>query len=89
VNNTRINALSYCPPTASRSSAGNCDTSAVYAKTVVEFARENQVTQIFVSQSQTRLRERLRSRNFTENIVRLAEDVQVTVVADRSRRPGS
>jgi len=59
------------------------------AKTVVRFARDNQVTQIFVSQAQTRLRERLRSRNFAENIVRLAEDLQVTVVADRSRRPGS
>lgn len=59
------------------------------AKTVVEFARDNQVTQIFVSQSQTRLRERLHSRNFAENIVRLAEDLQVTVVADRSRGPRS
>lgn len=59
------------------------------AKTVVEFARHNQVTQIFVAQSQTRLRERLRGRNFAENIVRLAKDLQVTVVADRSRKPGS
>jgi two-component system, OmpR family, sensor histidine kinase KdpD len=59
------------------------------AKTVLEFARHNQVTQIFVAQSQTRLGERLRGRNFAENIVRLAEDLQVTVVADRSRRPGS
>ena len=56
------------------------------ARTVVEFARHNQVTQIFVAQSQTRLGERLRSRNFAENIVRMAEDLQVTVVADRSRR---
>jgi two-component system, OmpR family, sensor histidine kinase KdpD len=59
------------------------------AKTVVEFARHNQVTQIFVAQSQTGLRARLRGRNFTENIVRLAYDLQVTVVADRSRRSGS
>jgi two-component system, OmpR family, sensor histidine kinase KdpD len=57
------------------------------ARTVVEFARHNQVTQIFVAQSRTRLGERLRSRNFAENIVRMAEDLQVTVVADRSRRP--
>ena len=54
---------------------------------VVEYARQNKVTQIFVAQSQTRLRERLRGRNFAENIVRLAQDLQVTVVADRSRRP--
>jgi two-component system, OmpR family, sensor histidine kinase KdpD len=58
------------------------------SKTVVEFARRNQVTQIFVAHSEGRLLERLRGKNFTENIVRLAQDLQVTVVADRSRRPG-
>ncbi len=58
------------------------------AKTVVEFARGNQVTQIFVAHSEIGLLERLRGRNFTEDIVRLAQDLQVTVVADRSRRPG-
>jgi two-component system sensor histidine kinase KdpD len=57
------------------------------SKTVVEFARRNQVTQIFVAHSEGRLLERLRGKNFTENIVRLAQDLQVTVVADRSRRP--
>jgi two-component system sensor histidine kinase KdpD len=59
------------------------------SKTVVEFARQNQVTQIFVAHSEVPLVDRLRGRNFTENIVRLAQDLQVTVVADRSRRPGS
>jgi two-component system sensor histidine kinase KdpD len=59
------------------------------AKTVVEFARRNQVTQIFVAHAQARLRERLRGRNYAENIVRMAQDLQVTVVADRSRRIGS
>jgi two-component system sensor histidine kinase KdpD len=59
------------------------------AKTVVEFARHNQVTQIFVAHSEAPPVDRLRGRNFTENIVRLAQDLQVTVVADRSRRPGS
>jgi K+-sensing histidine kinase KdpD len=59
------------------------------AKSVAEFAHHNQVTQIFVAHSQTRLRERLRGRNFAENIVRLVQDLQVTVVTDRSRRPGS
>ncbi len=59
------------------------------AKAVVEFARHNQVTQIFVTHSQTRLKQRLRGKNFAENIVRLAQDLQVTVVADRSRRPGA
>jgi two-component system sensor histidine kinase KdpD len=59
------------------------------AKTVVEFARRNQVTQIFVAHAPARLRERLRGKNYTENIVRMAGDLQVTVVADRSRRPSS
>jgi two-component system sensor histidine kinase KdpD len=59
------------------------------AKTVVEFARHNQVTQIFVAHSGTRLRERLRRKNFAEHIVRLAQDLQVTVVANRSRRQAS
>ena len=56
------------------------------AKTVVEFARRNQVTQIFVARAQVGLLERLRAMNFSEDIVRLAQDLQVTVVADRSRR---
>ena len=56
------------------------------ARTVVDFARRNQVTQIFVAHSQVGFLERLRGKNFTEDIVRLAQDLQVTVVADRSRR---
>jgi two-component system sensor histidine kinase KdpD len=56
------------------------------AKTVVDFARRNQVAQIFVAHSSAGLLERLRGKDFTEDIVRLAQDLQVTVVADRSRR---
>jgi len=59
------------------------------AKTVVDFARRNQVTQIFVAHSQVGLLKRLRGKNFTEDIVRLSQDLQVTVVADRSRRQAS
>jgi two-component system, OmpR family, sensor histidine kinase KdpD len=59
------------------------------AQAVVEYARQHKVTQIFVARSQTGLRERLRGRNFVENIVRLAQDLQVTIVADRSHRPGA
>src|SRR5580704_14472964 len=43
------------------------------AKTVAEFARNHQVTQIFVTHAQVGLLERLRGRNFTEDIVRLAQ----------------
>lgn len=56
------------------------------AKAVVAFARGNQVTQIFVTHCEVPLLDRLRGRNFAENIVRLAQDLQVTVVADRSRK---
>jgi two-component system sensor histidine kinase KdpD len=59
------------------------------AKTVVEFARRNRVSQIFVAHTEMGLLERLRGKNFTEDIVRLAQDLQVTVVADRSRKSGS
>jgi two-component system, OmpR family, sensor histidine kinase KdpD len=59
------------------------------AKAVVEFARRNHVTQIFVAHAQASFRERPHGRNYAENIVRLAQDLQVTVVADRSRRPNS
>ena len=55
------------------------------AKTMVEFARRTQVTQIFVAHARVGLLERIRGMNFTEDIVRLAQDLQVTVVADRSR----
>jgi hypothetical protein len=41
--------------------------------------------QIFVARSPVGLLERLRGKDFTEDIVRLAQDLQVTVVADRSR----
>jgi len=56
------------------------------AQTVVDFARHNRVTQIFVAHSQVGFLERLRGKNFAEAIVRSAQDLQVTVVADRTRR---
>lgn len=56
------------------------------AKAVVEFARNNQVTQIFVAQARRHLLDWLLGGNQTENIVRSADDLQVTVVADRTRK---
>jgi two-component system, OmpR family, sensor histidine kinase KdpD len=58
-------------------------------RTVVDFARRNQVSQIFVARRKDRLLERLLGRNYAEDIVRIASDLQVTVVADRSRRQAS
>jgi two-component system sensor histidine kinase KdpD len=57
-------------------------------QTVVDFARRNQVTQIFVARSRRRLFELLLGRNYGEAIVRSAQDLQVTVVADRTRKKG-
>jgi two-component system sensor histidine kinase KdpD len=54
-------------------------------RTVVEYARRSQVSQIFVARPRGRLRERLLGRNYAEEIVRMAHDLQVTIVADRSR----
>jgi len=59
------------------------------ARTVVEIARSYQVTQIFVPHLRVDFLQRLRGKNFTEDIVRLAQDLQVTVVAGRSRRPAT
>jgi len=50
-------------------------------KTVVDYARRNQVTQIFVTRVRPRFLDRLRGKNDAENIVRLAQEMQVTVVA--------
>jgi two-component system sensor histidine kinase KdpD len=58
-------------------------------QTVVDFARRNQVSQIFVARSRSRLHERLFGKDYAEAIVRGAHDLQVTVVADRSRRQTS
>jgi two-component system sensor histidine kinase KdpD len=58
-------------------------------QTVVEFARRTKVSQIFVAHSQGGLSKRLLARNDAEDIVRIAHDLQVTVVADRSHRQAS
>jgi K+-sensing histidine kinase KdpD len=50
----------------------------------VEFARRNQASQIFVGRSHGGLRERLFGRHFGEDICRIAHDLQVTVVTDRT-----
>lgn len=54
-------------------------------KTVVDFARRNQVTHIFVARMRKHFHERLLGKDYPEAIVRDAHDLQVTVVADRSR----
>jgi two-component system sensor histidine kinase KdpD len=53
------------------------------AQTAVEFARAHQVTQIFLARTQRRSKLASLSRSLVHQIVRLAGDMQVTLVADR------
>jgi two-component system sensor histidine kinase KdpD len=54
------------------------------ARTLVEFARAHQVTQIFLGRPRESSRWKSLGRDLTQRIVRLAEDMQVTVVAERA-----
>jgi two-component system sensor histidine kinase KdpD len=55
------------------------------ARTVVDFAHRNQVTQLFLSRSLQRYRPSFLRGNLIRNLIRLARDIQVTVVAVRRR----
>ena len=58
-------------------------------ETIVQFARVNGVTQIFLSrEADSRIGLRLRA-GLLERLVSLAHDMQVTIVADRSKRPNA
>jgi two-component system sensor histidine kinase KdpD len=56
------------------------------AETLVEFARQQGVTQIFLARPQTGRRLPFFGRDLVQQIVRLARDMQVTIVAER--QPG-
>jgi two-component system sensor histidine kinase KdpD len=58
------------------------------AETLVEFARRNGVTQIFLNKPIKRRLSFLPLREFVMKVVRLASDMQVTVVAERRRLAG-
>jgi two-component system sensor histidine kinase KdpD len=53
------------------------------ARTLVDFARLNQVTQIYLARPSERLRTRWLSRNFVQRIVGFAKDMQVVIVSER------
>ena len=55
------------------------------ARTLVEFARRNQITQLFTLRSRPSPYPVLFGRNFVQKVVRLARDMQVTIVAERRR----
>jgi two-component system sensor histidine kinase KdpD len=55
------------------------------AQTLVAFARDNKVTQIFLARPQQKAWPVLFGRGLVERVVRLAHDIQVTIVAERRR----
>jgi two-component system, OmpR family, sensor histidine kinase KdpD len=57
------------------------------AKTLVDFARLHQVTQIFLARAQQNPRVPVLGQNLIQQVVRLAHDMQVTIVAERRREP--
>jgi two-component system sensor histidine kinase KdpD len=53
------------------------------ARTLVDFARIHQITHIFLARTKRNARVRLLGRSLIQDVVRLAEEMQVTVVAER------
>lgn len=53
------------------------------ASALIDFARRNQITQIFLAQPRERLSIPLLSRDLVQRIVRLAKDMQIVIVSDR------
>jgi two-component system sensor histidine kinase KdpD len=58
------------------------------AETVADFARQQRVTQIFIARQRDRTLRSWFSEGLVQEIVNHAQDMQVTVVADRSSRNG-
>ncbi len=57
------------------------------ASTLVDFARRNQITQIFLAQPHGRLWIPLLSQDLVQRIVRLAKDMQIVIVSNREEAP--
>ena len=55
------------------------------ASTLVDFAHRHQITQIFLTRSPSRHFNWLPARSLVSKVLRLAHDIQVTVVAERKR----
>jgi two-component system sensor histidine kinase KdpD len=53
------------------------------ARTLVDFARRNQITQIFLTRPREKLRLPLMSRDLVQGIVALAKDMQIVIVSSR------
>jgi len=55
------------------------------AQTLVDFARHHEVTQIFIARPQQKKWPMVFGRGLVERVVRLAHDIQVTIIAERRR----
>jgi two-component system sensor histidine kinase KdpD len=58
------------------------------ATALVDFARRERITQIFLMRPPQTKWKALQGRSLASDILRLAQDMQVTIVADRGRYPG-
>ena len=58
------------------------------AQTLVDFARTNSVTQIFLAKPRRSVIPFFRRKQMAMRVIQLAKDIQVTVVANRRNRPG-
>ena len=56
------------------------------AQTLVDFARHHKITQIFLARPQQKRWPLIFGRGLVERVVRLAHDIQVTIVAERRRQ---
>jgi two-component system sensor histidine kinase KdpD len=59
------------------------------AQTLVDFARRHKITQIFLARPQQKLWPVIFGRGLVERVVRLAYDMQVTIVAEHRRQQES
>ena len=57
------------------------------AQTLVDFARRNKITQIFLARAQGRSLLPFWPRGLLQKIVRLARDMQVVIVSEREPKP--
>ncbi|MGH9447650.1 MAG: histidine kinase, partial [Terriglobia bacterium] len=56
------------------------------AETLVDFARLHQVTQIYLARARQAIRMPVVGQSLVQQVVRMARDMQVTIVADRRRQ---
>jgi len=56
------------------------------AQTLVDFAHRHQITQIFLTRARSRRWHLLPRNSLVSQVLRLAQDIQITVVAERKRR---